>query len=74
MRYQPLGNSGLLVSIVGLGCNNFGGRLDLADLSLAERAIIAAARGKEGDHRDMAAVAGWAGAIADDLARAGSGL
>src|SRR3954469_18365447 len=30
MRYRPLGNSGLLVSVVGLGCNNFGGRLDLA--------------------------------------------
>src|SRR3954453_17497211 len=30
MRYQPLGNSGLLVSVVGLGCNNFGRRLDLA--------------------------------------------
>jgi aryl-alcohol dehydrogenase-like predicted oxidoreductase len=29
MRYRPLGNSGLLVSVVGLGCNNFGGRLDL---------------------------------------------
>lgn len=29
MRYQPLGNSGLLVSAVGLGCNNFGSRLDL---------------------------------------------
>ena len=28
MRYQTLGNSGLLVSVVGLGCNNFGGRLD----------------------------------------------
>src|SRR6266704_1040714 len=24
MRYQPLGNSGLLVSVIGLGCNNFG--------------------------------------------------
>jgi aryl-alcohol dehydrogenase-like predicted oxidoreductase len=30
MRYRPLGNSGLLVSVVGLGCNNFGRRLDLA--------------------------------------------
>ncbi len=30
MRYQPLGNSGLVVSVVGLGCNNFGGRVDLA--------------------------------------------
>jgi aryl-alcohol dehydrogenase-like predicted oxidoreductase len=29
MRYRPLGNSGLLVSVVGLGCNNFGRRLDL---------------------------------------------
>lgn len=30
MRYRPLGNSGLLVSVTGLGCNNFGRRLDLA--------------------------------------------
>src|SRR6185503_7933753 len=29
MRYRPLGQSGLLVSVVGLGCNNFGGRLDV---------------------------------------------
>jgi len=28
MRYRTLGNSGLLVSVVGLGCNNFGGRID----------------------------------------------
>src|SRR6201989_3026988 len=40
MRYRPLGQSGLLVSVVGLGCNNFGGRLD-ADRtrSVAEAAI-----------------------------------
>ena len=30
MRYLPLGRSGLLVSVVGLGCNNFGSRLDVA--------------------------------------------
>jgi aryl-alcohol dehydrogenase-like predicted oxidoreductase len=30
MRYRPLGSSGLLVSVVGLGCNNFGSRVDLA--------------------------------------------
>jgi aryl-alcohol dehydrogenase-like predicted oxidoreductase len=30
MRYRPLGNSGLVVSVVGLGCNNFGWRLDAA--------------------------------------------
>ncbi|MGW5360352.1 aldo/keto reductase [Actinopolymorpha pittospori] len=29
MRYRSLGQSGLHVSVVGLGCNNFGGRLDL---------------------------------------------
>jgi aryl-alcohol dehydrogenase-like predicted oxidoreductase len=39
MRYQALGNSGLVVSVVGLGCNNFGGRLDLA----GTRAVVDAA-------------------------------
>jgi aryl-alcohol dehydrogenase-like predicted oxidoreductase len=28
LRSRPLGRSGLLVSVVGLGCNNFGGRVD----------------------------------------------
>ena len=39
MEHRPLGNSGLLVSVVGLGCNNFGGRIDLT----ASRAVIDAA-------------------------------
>jgi aryl-alcohol dehydrogenase-like predicted oxidoreductase len=39
MRYRPLGNSGLVVSVVGLGCNNFGGRLDVSQ----SRAVIDAA-------------------------------
>ena len=39
MRYQTLGNSGLLVSVLGLGCNNFGGRLD----SAATRGVVDAA-------------------------------
>jgi aryl-alcohol dehydrogenase-like predicted oxidoreductase len=30
MRYRTLGQSGLVVSLVGLGCNNFGGRVDRA--------------------------------------------
>jgi aryl-alcohol dehydrogenase-like predicted oxidoreductase len=39
MRYRNLGDSGLRVSVVGLGCNNFGGRLDLD----ATRAVVDAA-------------------------------
>src|SRR5260221_12790915 len=29
MKQRPLGRSGLPVSVVGLGCNNFGWRIDL---------------------------------------------
>src|SRR5260370_17061623 len=39
MRYTPLGQSGLLVSVVGLGCHNFGGRLDVD----GTRAVVDAA-------------------------------
>jgi aryl-alcohol dehydrogenase-like predicted oxidoreductase len=42
MRYRTLGDSGLLVSVVGLGCNNFGGRLDNA----RTRAVVDAAIGE----------------------------
>ena len=28
MRYNPLGDSGLMVSVVGVGCNAFGARID----------------------------------------------
>ena len=36
MDLRPLGRSGLLVSVVGLGCNNFGHRIDRD----ASRAVI----------------------------------
>ena len=39
MDIRNLGRSGLKVSAIGLGCNNFGGRLDLA----GTKAVIHAA-------------------------------
>ncbi len=39
MRYRPLGGSGLVVSVAGLGCNNFGRRLAVD----ATRAVVDAA-------------------------------
>ena len=39
MRYRPLGSSGLMVSVVGLGTNNVGRRLDVD----ATRAVVDAA-------------------------------
>ncbi|MFC5491765.1 aldo/keto reductase [Nocardioides caricicola] len=40
MTYRPLGDSGLMVSAVGIGCNAFGRRVDLDGV----REILAAAR------------------------------
>ena len=39
MGYRSLGDSGLMVSVAGLGCNNFGRRVDLA----GTRAVVDAA-------------------------------
>jgi aryl-alcohol dehydrogenase-like predicted oxidoreductase len=39
MTYRRLGNSGLVVSVVGVGCNNFGRKLDAA----GTRAVVDAA-------------------------------
>ncbi|HWA68086.1 MAG TPA: aldo/keto reductase [Mycobacteriales bacterium] len=39
MRFRRLGRSGLTVSVVGIGCNNFGRRIDLA----ATREVVHAA-------------------------------
>lgn len=40
MELRNLGTSGLLVSVVGLGCNNFGGRIDLeASRKVVDKAI-----------------------------------
>jgi aryl-alcohol dehydrogenase-like predicted oxidoreductase len=58
MRENELGRSGLAVSVVGLGCNNFGRRLDLA----GTRAVIDAALDAGITHLDTADIYGGAGA------------
>lgn len=40
MRYRRLGDSGLAVSVVGLGCNNFGRRIDQAQTQAVVDAAI----------------------------------
>jgi aryl-alcohol dehydrogenase-like predicted oxidoreductase len=58
MRQNPLGRSDLTVSAAGLGCNNFGRRLDLA----GTRAVIDAALGHGIDFLDTADIYGGDGA------------
>jgi len=57
MRQNALGRSGLTVSAVGLGCNNFGRRLDLA----GTRAVIDAALDAGITHLDTADIYGGDG-------------
>ena len=42
MEKRQLGNSGLEVSVVGLGCNNFGGMVQALDLEASRKVIHAA--------------------------------
>ncbi len=49
------------------GHRSFRGRLDRAVLTFAERATIAGARAREGDHRNFALVEEWALGIVDSL-------
>lgn len=57
----------LMQDVGALGHRAFAGRLLSSELAFAERAIIAGARAKEGDHRDFDAVRGWAQDIAEHL-------
>jgi menaquinone-dependent protoporphyrinogen oxidase len=64
---SPIEMRDLRERVAAHGHRNFAGRLDRSVLSFAERTIIAAARGKEGDHRDMAAARSWGTSIAREL-------
>lgn len=66
MRHLPLGSSGLQVSAVGLGCNNFGSRLDAA----ATRAVVDAALDAGVTLLDTADIYGGAGGSETHLGQA----
>ncbi|MFS0704554.1 flavodoxin domain-containing protein [Cellulomonas sp. 179-A 9B4 NHS] len=65
---SPLEIRALVERVGARGHRSFRGRLDRAVLSFAERAVVAGGRAREGDHRDMVAVATWAGEVAEALA------
>ena len=62
MILRNLGRSGLRVSLVGLGCNNFGQRMDLE----SSRAVIHKALDRGITLFDTADVYGGRGGSADD--------
>jgi aryl-alcohol dehydrogenase-like predicted oxidoreductase len=66
MQFRTLGQSGLRVSVVGLGCNNFGGRIDHEEARLViDRAI------EQGitlfDTADVYGERGWSEKIIGDV-------
>jgi aryl-alcohol dehydrogenase-like predicted oxidoreductase len=69
MRTRRLGNSDLEVSVVGLGCNNFGGRID----EDASRAVIDAALDSHVTFFDTADVYGNRGGSEEIIGRALAG-
>ncbi|MGZ8782970.1 MAG: aldo/keto reductase [Gaiellaceae bacterium] len=69
MRTRPLGSSELEVTVVGLGCNNFGGRID----EDASRAVIDAALAAGVTFFDTADVYGNRGGSEEIIGRALAG-
>lgn len=69
MVYRPLGDSGLMVSAVGIGCNAFGRRVDLDGV----RGILGAARETGVTLLDTADIYGGAGASESLLGEALAG-
>jgi aryl-alcohol dehydrogenase-like predicted oxidoreductase len=66
MRYRRLGGSGLAVSVVGIGCNNFGRKVDLA----GTRAIVDAALDQGINLFDTADVYGAPRGSSEEMLRA----
>ncbi|HZJ26124.1 MAG TPA: aldo/keto reductase [Acidimicrobiia bacterium] len=64
MRYRPLGDSGLMVSVLGLGGNNFGGRVTDVDQT---RAVVHAALDAGVNLIDTADIYGNAGGSESQL-------
>jgi aryl-alcohol dehydrogenase-like predicted oxidoreductase len=61
MEHRTLGSSGLKLSLIGLGCNNFGGRIDLE----ATRKVIDATLAAGVNHLDTADIYGGGGKSED---------
>ena len=69
MEQRNLGRSGLIVSAVGLGCNNFGGRIDYA----ATRAVVHKALDLDITFFDTSDTYGESGGSEEQLGRALAG-
>jgi len=67
---SPIEMRDLTERLAARGHRKFAGRLDRSVLSFAERTIISAARGRDGDYRDLDAVRAWGDAIAAELGSA----
>jgi aryl-alcohol dehydrogenase-like predicted oxidoreductase len=63
MQYRKLGSSDIKVSVLGMGCNNFGGRVDLE----TTRRVIHHAIDVGINHFDTADIYGGAGASEDHM-------
>lgn len=65
---DPVADARKLAERIGArGVRTFGGRLELDQLSRAERVVARIVRSPEGDFRDWEAIRAWAGQIAKDL-------